>query len=209
MRSSQLGEQYKPQFAFGQMGWTAPDTINVRYFDAFYKATYDDATRVAAQYAVLTRPPLRHWRYQPDQDKKGESAGWSRPGADDAAWKTTDCAMDTWSALGLHNYMGSLWYRTKLSLPAVPGGKKVFVWIGATDGRVKVFVNGQHIPHVNDKGEKSDTFVGYCQPVSFEITPALKPGADNQISLVCTREFLNELGTGGLLAPVVVYRERD
>ena len=28
------------------------------------------------------------------------------------------------------------------------------------------------------------------------------------MSLLCTREELNEIGTGGLLAPVVIYRAR-
>ena len=35
------------------------------------------------------------------------------------------------------------------------------------------------------------------------------PGAANQISLLCAPAFLNKLGTGGLLAPVVIYREKD
>ena len=35
------------------------------------------------------------------------------------------------------------------------------------------------------------------------------PGAANQISLLCAPAFLNELGTGGLLAPVVICREKD
>jgi hypothetical protein len=105
VRMNALGEQYREQYAFGQMPWTRPDSINVRYFDAFSKATYEDAARVAAGFRILTDPPLRRWRYRPDRDKKGEAAGWSGPGFDDGAWKTTDCAVDTWSALGLHNYM--------------------------------------------------------------------------------------------------------
>jgi hypothetical protein len=214
-RAAALGERYKPQYAFGQMGWTIdpkvqniPSTINVRYFDAFYKATYDDAARVAAQGQVLTDPPLRRWRYRVDQGGKGEAAGWMRADFDDRSWKTTDCAVDTWSDLGLHNYRGPMWYRTRVAVPAVPGGKKVYLWVGATDGRVKVFVGGKHVPYVGPKGERADSFSGYCQPVSFDITGAIRPGAENQVSLLCTREALNELGTGGLLAPVVLYRER-
>ena len=208
-RMNALGERYKDQYAFAQMGWTKPDTLNTKYFDAFYKETYEDAARVAAGFQVLTTPPVRQWRYQPDKEKKGEAAGWFKPGFDDATWKTTDCAVDTWSALGLHNYMGSVWYRTAVKVPAVPAGKKVYLWLGATDGRVKVFVNGKHVPHVGAKGEKADTFTGFCQPAAFDITAAVKPGAENQVSLLCTRDTLNELGTGGLLSPTLIYREKD
>jgi len=208
-RMNALGEQYKDHYAFAQMPWTKPNSMNTGYFDAFYKATYEDGARVAREFQVLTDPPLRQWRYLPDAEKKGESAGWSQPEFDDAAWKTTDCAVDTWSDLGLHNHMGSLWYRTRVKLPAVPAGKKVYLWLGATDGRVKVFVNGKHVPYVGPKGDKSDSFSGFCQPASFDITTAAVPGTENQVSLLCTREALNEVGTGGLLSPALIYRDRD
>lgn len=208
-RMNALGEQYKEHYAFAQMPWTKPNSINTIYFDAFYKATYEDGARVAREFQVLTEPPLRRWSYQPDSEKKVESAGWARPEFDDASWKTTDCAVDTWSDLGLHNYMGSLWYRTRVKLPAVPAGKKVYLWLGATDGRVKVFVNGKHVPYAGPKAERADSFSGFCQPASFDITAAVIPGAENQVSLHCTREALNEVGTGGLLSPVLIYRDRD
>ena len=83
---------------------------------------------------MLTTPPLRAWRYAQDKEKKGEAAGWARPDYDDQAWKVTDPCVDTWSTLGYNNYMGSLWYRTRLELQTVPAGKKVLLWIGATDG---------------------------------------------------------------------------
>jgi hypothetical protein len=92
-------------------------------------------------------------------------------------------------------------------LPAVPNGKKVFLWIGATDGSAKVFVNGKHIPYVDAKAKSADEFNGYCQPASFDVTAAVRPGK-NQVTILCTRTFFNELGTGGLLAPVTFYREK-
>jgi hypothetical protein len=206
-RLIELGKQYEPQFAFAKMGWTGENTLNVRYFDAFYAATHNDAARVATQFNVVAAP-LKQWRFQPDKDKQGEAAGWSKPEFDDSTWKTTDCVFDTWSSLGLHNYMGSAWYRMKLKIPSLTAGKKTFLWIGSTDGRVKVFVNGQHVSHVNEKGEKADSVSGYCQPFSFDISSAVKPDAENSISLFCTREIVNELGTGGLLAPAAIYAER-
>ncbi len=206
-RLIELGKQYEPQFAFTKMGWTGDNTLNVRYFDAFYGLTHNDAARVATQFNVLAAP-LKQWRFQTDKDKQGESLGWSKPEFDDSAWKTTDCVVETWSSLGLHNYMGSAWYRMKLKVPPLTAGKKTFLWIGSTDGRVKVFVNGQHVSHVNDKGEKADSVSGHCQPFSFDISSAVKSDAENSISLFCTREIVNELGTGGLLSPAAVYAER-
>ena len=206
-RVMELGAAYQPQFAFTRMGWTRERTVSVRYFDAFFKKTYEDATRIATDYQVLTQPPLNQWRYRQDKEKEGEAAGWTKPAYDDSAWKTTNACIDTWSALGFHNYMGSMWYRSTVELPPTPAGKKTFLWIGATDGRVKLFVNGRHVSYVDAEGKKADSFSGYCKPASFDITTAISGTGKTQISLFCTREFINELGTGGLIAPVVVYRE--
>ena len=96
----------------------------------------------------------------------------------------------------------------KLKVPPLTADKKTFLWIGGTDGRVKVFVNGQHVSHINEKGEKADAVSGYCQPFSFDISSAVRPDAENVISLFCTREIVNELGTGGLLSPAAIYSER-
>ena len=210
-----LGEKYKDQYAFTKVGWT-PHTIGGLYFKCFYEATYRDAARIANTCQILTPKPLRSFKYLADPEKKGEAAGYAKPEFDDENWKTTDVCMDTWSTLGYHDYFKSMWYRTSVELPAVPAGKKVFLWIGSTDGSAKLFVNGQHIPYVQvteqpDKTMKSETKEepnGYCQPFSFDITAVVKPGVASQVSILCTRTFFNELGTGGLLAPVLVYSEK-
>ncbi len=206
-RLIELGKQYAPQFAFARMGWTGERTLNVRYFDAFYAKTHQDAARVATNFTLLG-PPLRQWLFLPDKEQNGEAAGWAKPEFDDRAWRTTDSVVDTWSALGLHNYMGSAWYRLSVKVPPVVAGKKIYLWIGATDGRVKVFVNGRHISWLNAKGESATAASGYCEPFSFDITAAVRPGEANTVALFCTREMVNELGTGGLLAPAAIYAER-
>jgi hypothetical protein len=54
-----------------------------------------------------------------------------------------------------------------------------------------------------------EAFDGYCQPsgTGFDVTAALKT-VDNQFTILCERYHLNELGTGGLMGPVVLYREK-
>jgi hypothetical protein len=208
-RMEETAKKHKPNHSFAFVPWGfggKGGSLNSIYFNSFYDATYQDAGRIARDFTLLT-PTLRNWRWQQDKNKKGEANGWSAPAFDDSKWKSTDVIVDTWSALGLHNYMGAVWYRTSVKLPPASPGKKISLWIGSTDGSVKVFVNGKHIPFIDPKGVKADVFTGYCQPASFDITAAVKPG-ENQISLLCTRVFLNELGTGGLLAAPVIYREK-
>jgi hypothetical protein len=197
--ASYLMEHYKPQYCFG-----SPTTYN--YFKYFYLETYEDATRIKRHFTMMTRP-VREWRYMPDKDAEGERLGWTKAKFDDTAWKTTDSAVETWSSIGQHNYMGHMWYRTSVRLAAAPKGKKIYLWIAATDGSAKLFVNGQHVPYVNDKGESRPEFSGYAKPASFDISAAASAG-ENRFSILCNRVFLNELGTGGLMGPVMVYRER-
>jgi hypothetical protein len=201
-----LGEKYKANYCFTRASYSKR-TMGGDYFASFYQKTYEDAARIAKDFRVLTTPPIRSFRYRFDPDKSGESAGFARPDFDDAAWKTTDVCTETWSTLGHHDDFKSAWYRATVDVPAAAPGGRTRLWIGATDGSVKVFVNGQHVPYVDPKGKAADYAEGYCEPFSFDITPALKPNQKNAIALLCTRTAFNELGTGGLIAPVVLYSD--
>ena len=179
----------------------------VSYPDRFYGIVYRDASRVARELAPLA-PPLLRWRYCQDKDEKAEELGWTKPEFDDAGWKTTHIVIETWSSLGHHNTMGRMAYRVKVNLAALAAGKGAFLWIGSTDGSAKLFVNGQHVKYVvPGKGEALDASSGYCQPALFDVTAAVKSGM-NQFTILCERKWLNELGTGGLMGPVMVYREK-
>ncbi|MBI2805454.1 MAG: DUF4838 domain-containing protein [Planctomycetes bacterium] len=201
-----LAEKYKENFSFTKTGY-APQTISVSYFNAFYNNSYKDVARIGKDFAIVT-PPLLTWSYAVDKKKQGQALNWQKPGLADKDWKKTDVSTQTWATLGLDRYFGPVWYRTQVKLPAIPTGKKVYLWIGATDGACKVFVNGEHVPHVDAKGKKAPEANGYCDPFSFDITRSARSNGNNQITIVGTRTFLNELGIGGLLGPVLVYREK-
>ena len=123
--------------------------------------------------------------------------------------QATDIGIETWATLDFPNYIGPVWYRGEVAVPTVPEGKKVFLWVSAEDGDVKVWVNGKLAPYVDEKGERHDEFKnGYGKAISFDITEAVMPGARNQITIRGTRVFVNELGVGGLLGPVYLYGEK-
>ncbi|NQU09636.1 DUF4838 domain-containing protein [bacterium] len=212
-KQAALGAEYAPQYSFFAVSWTPKTadgksvTIAGVYFKIFVHNTYIDASRVARDFTVIG-PPVRQWRYQVDKEKKGASLGWDKAAFADDTWSTTDPCLESWFALGLEWYYGPVWYRQQVAVPAVPAGKKVYLWVSSTDGKCRVYVNGQPVSSTNAKGEKVDEPEGFCLPFSFDITAAVKPGAANQVTIVGTRTFLNELGTGGLLGPVVVYHEK-
>ena len=181
-------------------------TVNGSYFSQFYQQTYNDASRIAKHFDVLTPTPLRSFRYATDPEKKGEAAGWGKPSFNDSAWKTTDVCNETWSTLGLHDYFKSMWYRTTVKLPAVRVDRRVFLWLGSYDGSAKVFVNGKLVKP-DGKTPTATEAVGYCQPTSFDVTLAVEDG-DNTVAILCTRTDFNELGTGGLLGPAIIYAEK-
>ncbi len=234
-RATALADQYAPQKCFGKMYWIHSLTSDF-YFNVFCRATYTDAARIADsnQFVLLAPKPVREFKYQVDFERQGEGLGWMKPEFDDQTWQGTDTCLQTWSSLGLHDYMGMLWYRTTIELPpttleenapssqvkldAVRTSSKsprVYLWLAATDGSAKLFVNGKHIPYVkvvkDAEGQETRTveneFVGYAQPASFDITDAIVSGR-NCIAIQCVRLSQNELGSGGLLGPVLVYREK-
>jgi hypothetical protein len=217
-RVATLAAKYRAQYAFTFMPYGTGQILSDGYMQWFYEPSYQDASRIARDFTILTPTPLRRFKWIKDPQKRGEEAGYAKPDFDDHAWKTTDPCVETWSTLGLHDYFKSVWYRTAVQLPAPPAGagKKVYLWLSSTDGSAKVFVNGRHIPYrVETKGpdgkattEEKPEASGYCTPFSFDITSAARAG-DNQVSILCTRTAINELGTGGLLGPVVIYCEKE
>jgi hypothetical protein len=190
---------------------------NPAWSDSMYSVGYKEGSRMEREYTRFGRPMLE-WKWQHNPILEFDEVVWAATDFNDSAWPLTHVVRDTWSSLGHHLTMtdaaggrsGRMAYRVSHKLPAVPEGKKVFLWIGSTDGSARVFVNGTHIPYVTpDKGETRDAFNGYCRAsgTGFDVTAALKAG-DNQFTILCDRHHLNELGTGGLMGPVVLYREK-
>ena len=188
---------------------------NPDWSDQFVGRGYKDGARMEREFTRVGAPMLEwKWKYNPGPE--ADSLPWTKPEYDDTDWKTTHVVRDTWSSLGHHLTLtdaasgrsGRMAYRATQKLPAVPAEKKVYLWIGSTDGSAKVYINGTPIKYSTpDKGEIRDAFSGYCQPAQFDITAAVQAGV-NQFTILCERTNLNELGTGGLLGPVVLYREK-
>jgi hypothetical protein len=194
---------------------------NPSWSDRMTRPGYADGSRIEKEFIRLGSP-LLEWKWQHNPGPEADSLEWTKPEHDDTEWKTTHVVRDTWSSLGHHHSLtdeasgksGRMAYRATASVPSLPAGKRAFLWIGSTDGRAKLFVNGRHVKYVvpektkqHEVGTVLDAFDGYCQPARFEITDAVKDG-DNQITILAERHDLNELGTGGIMGPVVLFHEQ-
>lgn len=196
--------------------WFGKDkTFANQYFDWFYNNTHIAAARIAARCTQLLPEPLTAFRYYADTEAKGPESAAAGAKFDDSAWKTTNPAVDTWSFLGYHNYMGSMWYRAEVDLSEIPSGKRIWLWIGATDGSIQVFINGKKISGTRDvnfnaaSAKFQDKLSGYGTPFRFDATDAVKQGK-NVLAFYLTRgKIPNEIGTGGLLSPVTFFVENE
>lgn len=67
----------------------------------------------------------------------------------------------------------TLWYHTSFTLPAATKGKQVLLHFGAVDWETVVYINGKQV----------GTHQGGFDPFSFDITPYLKKGSQQELSL--------------------------
>jgi beta-galactosidase len=74
-------------------------------------------------------------------------------------------------------------------------GKRVFFWCGGADESAKVWLNGQIIGISHGAA---------FYPFELDATDAIEPGR-NMIVVCVSNQRVNELGTGGIVAPVLLY----
>ena len=173
---------------FEREGYTSWGMVHVQgrhgnpaWSDGMYSVGYKDGSRMEREYARHGQPMLL-WKWQYNPGAEADALPWAAPDYDDKDWPTKHVVRDTWSSIGHHLTMtdppsgrsGRMAYRTTQRLPALPEGKRAYLWIGSTDGTAKVYVNGTLMPY----SEEREAFGGYCRAAQFEITPALKKNLD-------------------------------
>lgn len=136
------------------------------------------------------------WRVFIDPNDVGEQLTYPSRRVDDSAWETMSTFSASWSDQGLRYYKGILWYRQSVHLRGEWGGRRMMLWFGGIDESAKVWVNGTYIGAVETNG---------WQPVELDITHAVRFGHDNLVAVKATNRKLNELGTGGITQPVMIW----
>lgn len=154
---------------------------------------------------ALIVPFRNEWQFQIDPENWGRYAGLHRPDSEGGNWRTirTDTS---WSNQGLRYYFGQAWYRQTVDMPAGIEGRRIMIGFSGVDRTAEVWVNGYWVGANHDGVEFDlDAHGSAFVPFSFDVTDAIRPGAPNVVTVRTYRTGTSELGTGGLVGPVLFY----
>lgn len=142
--------------------------------------------------------------FRTDPHDEGLFARWYRPEQDETDWRlirTTRAfyrqGYDDWRG---HPYVGAVWYRVKVDVPAAAAGKKVLLCAPVVVTEAWCWVNGQYAGHRPYQE-------AYVRPAEMEldVTPFLRPGQTNVIALRVDTSLSPAQAAEGLQSRVFLY----
>lgn len=136
------------------------------------------------------------WNFLTDPLRVGEDLGFWKADASGVNWQRIKTSSMSWSSQGLRYYKGLAWYRQTIIVPADNKGKRIFLWCGGVDEKAKVWLNGKPIGISHGAS---------FYPFELDATEAVKAGEPNVVTICVVNEVVDELGTGGIVAPVFLY----
>ncbi len=129
-----------------------------------------------------------------------EAAGGGQPWAvdfDDSDWIEIKTFTDTRNAQGLPEYFGEMWYRTSFSAPESRDDLRMHFY--KIDRRVILYINGRQVNETEQEG-----FGGQA---TLDVSGFIKPGEQNQVTVMIRHIPLPELFLGGLVHPVYLIEQ--
>ena len=167
----------------------------VNYMRRFFRPCTEQGWQRVTGGNELLAATKDEWDFQIDPAVTGEEIGLYKEGITGGNWQRIKTSSSSWSNQGLRYYKGLAWYRQKVELPESAKDRRVFLWCGGVDELAKVWVNGKQIGISHGAS---------FYPFEMDATDAVKPG-ENVITICVSNERVNELGTGGIVAPVILY----
>ena len=180
-----------------------PQLLNFRYAQSFVdrfwggtvKSGYDIVT--GGNEIVAQLPD--EWQFILDPLDGGEALGFYKPGMGDRNWTTLKTKSTSWSTQGLRYYKGEAWYRTKVTVPAKFAGRQLRLWLGGIDDHAQAWINGAPLT------ELAQGMAPTGAPWEFDATAAVKTGRENIIVVKVSNRSVDELGTGGITGPAMLW----
>ena len=180
-----------------------PPILNPRYAPGFTKRFWSGTVesgveRTTGGSEIAVELP-DEWQFMLDPLNGGEALAFHKPGMGDRNWTMLRTKSDSWSNQGLRYYKGEAWYRTRFMVPVKYRGRDLRLWFGGIDDTAKAWINGVALEQL----AKGAAPIG--RPWEFDATPAVALGKQNMLVVKISNRAVNELGTGGITGPAMIY----
>jgi hypothetical protein len=195
MANLKAGNAKYPIFFPPNMEWSPNPE---RYWELFHNKTLKDAGRIAREGAVIYKLPDELTAHLEVVEGGAKPSGRT-PDPQKDEWRPMKTFSASLDEQGFTFFRGVIWYRHEFTLPeAGRDAKSLKLWFGGLDTYTDVWLNGKEV------GKFKDT----CGPFETDITAALDRKGPNTLVIAVNNTFPNELGTGGILRPVLIYASK-
>ncbi len=184
---------------------TSPSSVAAaRFLEMYYAEVTDQgAARITGGNDFVASVSDR-WQLFVDQLGVGEKLELFKPEITGGNWQTITSS-SSWGNQGLRYYFGEAWYRQQVTVPDKFRGRKIRLWFAGVDDAARVWLNGQLLGDSPGAVFDLDAHGGSMKPFEMDATAALRHGEANTIVVRVHRNKSNELGSGGILGPVMFY----
>ncbi|CAH1211079.1 hypothetical protein PAECIP111891_03678 [Paenibacillus allorhizoplanae] len=172
------------------------------YTDWFFdKITNQGSQRLSNGNRMVAELP-DEWNVMLFPNGSGDKLGLWKPGLGTESWMKLKTYSESWSDQGIGYYKGHAWYRTTVDVnPEFNTGKPIRLWFSSLDETARVWMNGIELNlSANGKGN------AMMKPWEFDAKPAIKFGEPNLIVVDVGNDSLDELGTGGITGPAMLWQ---
>ncbi len=181
------------------------DQYLANWLQRFIGRISDETYATLAGGGEIVAPFSPEWKFRQDPEQWGRYIGLHKPESEGGNWQTirTDTS---WSNQGLRYYYGQAWYRQTVEVPAEYDGRTVYLWFAGVDRTAEVWVNGTFVGANHDGAEFDLGAHGSAfRTFEFDATEAIRFGGANVVTVRAVRPRISELGTGGIVGPVMFY----
>jgi sugar lactone lactonase YvrE len=146
--------------------------------------------------------------FRTDPRDEGRFAGWYAPGFADRGWERRPTTRPFYYPGHLdrqgYPYLGAIWYRFTVDVPATAAGRPVRLYAPAVETEAWGWVNGKFVGHRPYRE-------AYVRPneIDFDVTKALRPGRKNSVVLRVHTGFNAAQAASGLVSRLFLYAVKN
>jgi beta-galactosidase/beta-glucuronidase len=127
------------------------------------------------------------WTYSFDFGKTGREKNWQNKDRFDGQITVPFCPESKLSGVQYTDFINSIWYQRRLSVPSAWDGKRILLHFGAVDYETYVYIDGHQV------GAHKGSGSSFC----FDITPYVKAGKDCNLVVQVLDDLRGHKQTGG------------